>query len=630
MERIQSAVGLLGSGLISLGGGFAVAGNVMTGFAAGGVAGAAITVLSEIAKGLQTSVTEAAASQQAFADLGIMVDKSGTSWKSVEASTRSYLMTLQETTAYTDEQAAGALDTLMSSGMSYTEAMKDLGTVVDFAAAKHLDLNTAAIVVGKAFAGNTSLLQRYGIDVKDLKESLGKGATNSQLFAAAMTLLNTQFGGTAQRQAETYAGTQARFANAWQELGEQLGTILLPALTQIVNVMIPVVEWLGKGVDAVQQWFNVFAATPEGQAFISDIQQAFTEVGTAIANAATAVGTFIGSLVETSEFKDFIKDFGAFIKSLGDLASVTIPAVVTGFLNGLKDAAGPVHYLAGELGTLKDALNQLGQVGGIPDLGAKLEPLKVLAATVSAVIDEFVTIPLAITGVIVAAFASLISTVAGTLSQFLALCQGFASGVTLVGSTISNALHLDQIATSIQSLAATISSAWSSMTSGAATVAAGVGTALGSLQQVLTQLGYAFSSLSSTVSSTVQEMASAVMSACASITSSFISMVEACIAEANRLWSTMVGHSIWPDMLSQMENQTSNSLNAITSMFKSGFAAIPASVPSLSLGASGAGGAGNMQLSIPISTVVQVDGQVIASVVEQRRITKRKLASPFR
>jgi hypothetical protein len=110
-------------------------------------------------------------------------------------------------------------------------------------------------------------------------------------------------------------------------------------------------------------------------------------------------------------------------------------------------------------------------------------------------------------------------------------------------------------------------------------------------------------------------------------------MVESCIAEANRLWSTMVGHSIWPDMLSRMEDQTKGSLGEIASMFAGGFAAIPTGVPGFGVGASatsGAGSSGDMRLNIPISTTVSVDGQVIANVVEQRRITKRKLASPYR
>jgi hypothetical protein len=634
MDRIRASMGVLAGALGQLGGGFAAVGNVMSGFAAAGVAGAAIAGLSQIAQGLQTAITEATASQQAFADLAIMVEKSGTAWSSVEQKTRSYLLTLQETTTYTDEQAAGALDTLMTSGMSYAEAMKVLGTVVDFAAAKHLDLATAALVVGKAFGGNATLLQRYGIDVKDVIASLGKGATESEIFAAVLKKLNDQFGGTAQKQADTYAGTQERLKNAWLELSEKVGTILLPALTSITQAMIPIVDWLGRGVDALQLWFNAFAQSPEGQAFIKDVQTAFVEVSTAIQQAITDVVTFFGTIVSTPEFKAFVTDMGSLVKAFGDLAKVVIPATVTGFLDGLKDAGPAAHFLAQELGTLAFSLNQLGQVGGIPDLGTKLEPLKILAAGIRAVFDDLVTVPLGITGVIIAAFSSLIVGVSGALAQFLAICQGFASGLTLVGSMISNALNLGAISSNIQTLGATLTSTFASIMAGAGIVAASVGTAFGALQTVLIQVGAGFSSLASTVSSTVQAMGAAVISACYGITLAFISMVEACIAEASRLWAAMVGHSIWPDMLSQMENQTKDSLGAIAGMFQGGFAQIPTGVPSFGGGgatASGAGSAGgDMRLNIPISTTVSVDGQVIANVVEQRRITKRKLASPYR
>ena len=51
MDRIKSSVGLLGSSLSELGGGFASVGSVMTGFAAGGVAGAAIARCRRTRKG---------------------------------------------------------------------------------------------------------------------------------------------------------------------------------------------------------------------------------------------------------------------------------------------------------------------------------------------------------------------------------------------------------------------------------------------------------------------------------------------------------------------------------------------------------------------------------------------------
>lgn len=353
MGKIQASLGLLGGALQNLGGGFSAVGTVIQGFAAGGVAGAAIGAFSEIAKGLQWSVQEAGASEQAFKDLQVAVEKSGTAWDTVSNVTKDYLLNLQKVTVYSDEQVAGALQRLLTFGLDYDQAIKALKETVDLAAAKHLDLETAASLVGKAFQGNTSILRRYGVEVQTTKEAaaafntvmdqLGAalqkaGADQLSAFASAMAdvglqtqtasgkmmpvskllteikdafkagtidgtqfsaicasmgvsfdtsklsaadfnavldALNAQFGGTAQEQANTYVGIQERFKNATSELGEKIGTILLPGLSGITEAMIPLVDWFGKGVDALQLWMAEVAKMPEVKAATDAVGQAW-------------------------------------------------------------------------------------------------------------------------------------------------------------------------------------------------------------------------------------------------------------------------------------------------------------------------------------------------------------------
>jgi phage-related protein len=353
MGKIQASLGLLGCALQNLGGGFSAVGSVIQGFAAGGVAGAAIGAFSEIAKGLQWSVQEAGASEQAFKDLQVAVEKSGTAWDTVSKATKEYLLNLQKVTVYSDEDVAGALQRLLTFGLDYDQAMKALKETVDLAAAKHLDLETAASLVGKAFQGNTSILRRYGIEVQTTKDAtaafngvvdqLGAaiqkaGTEQLTAFAAAMAdvglqsqnasgkmlpvgkllteikdafkagtidayqfgeiaaslgvkfdaskmsaadfdgvldALNKQFGGTAQEQANTYVGIQERFKNATSELGEKIGTILLPGLSGMTEALIPLVDWFGKGVDALQAWLAETAKLPEVKAATDAAGQAW-------------------------------------------------------------------------------------------------------------------------------------------------------------------------------------------------------------------------------------------------------------------------------------------------------------------------------------------------------------------
>jgi phage-related protein len=275
MEKVRASIGLLGSAVGELGGGFTSLGNVMTGLASAGVAGAVSAGIGEVIKGLQWSVEEAAASEQAMRNLAAAVERSGIAWQSVQAPTQEFLSQMQRVTVYSDEALAGLVERLLTFGMTYEQAMQASATAVDLAAAKHMDLQSAADLVGKAFIGNTGALQRYGVDMDALKKSLGEGVTDAQVYEAALAKLNEQFGGAAAEQAKTYAGTQERLKNAVSDLGEKVGGILLPALTQLTEGMIPVADAFGRGVDAVQAWLTEVGKMPEVKAFVDETGKAF-------------------------------------------------------------------------------------------------------------------------------------------------------------------------------------------------------------------------------------------------------------------------------------------------------------------------------------------------------------------
>jgi len=131
MDKVKASVGILGSTLGELGGAFGSVGNVMTGFAGAGVVGAVSAGIGEVVKGLQWSVGEAAEAEQAIKNLSIAVEKSGTAWDAVSGKTGEFLSQMQRVTVYSDEQLAGALQRLLTFGMSYDDAMKASWTTVD-------------------------------------------------------------------------------------------------------------------------------------------------------------------------------------------------------------------------------------------------------------------------------------------------------------------------------------------------------------------------------------------------------------------------------------------------------------------------------------------------------------------
>jgi phage-related protein len=169
----QAGVNIMsfGQAISSLGGPFDTLGSVITGFGKGGFVGAAVAGVGELVQGLKWSVGEAQESEQAFKNLAIAVELSGVAWGDVEGKTRGYLAELQRTTVYSDEALAGMVERLLTFGMTYDQAMSAAATALDLAAAKHMDLESAAGLMGKAFMGNTAILQRYGIDIQTSKEA---------------------------------------------------------------------------------------------------------------------------------------------------------------------------------------------------------------------------------------------------------------------------------------------------------------------------------------------------------------------------------------------------------------------------------------------------------------------------
>jgi hypothetical protein len=86
---------------------------------------------------------------------------------------------------------------------------------LNLSAATGQDLASAFLLLGKAAAGETSTLSRYGII---LDEAIPK----SERFSAALDQINQRFGGQAQAAAETYAGAIKQLGNVMGDAAEKM------------------------------------------------------------------------------------------------------------------------------------------------------------------------------------------------------------------------------------------------------------------------------------------------------------------------------------------------------------------------------------------------------------------------
>jgi phage-related protein len=726
MDRIRASCGVLGGTLSELGGGFASVGSVVSGFAGAGVAGAATAALGEVIKGLQWSVGEASASEQAFKNLADAVDRSGTSWTSVEGKTRDYLSQLQRTTVYSDEALAGTVERLLTFGMTYDQAMSAAGTALDLAAAKHMDLQSAADVMGKAFMGNASILKRYGIEVEASKDS-------SVVFSEALAKVNEQFGGAAQEQAKTYVGIQERLKNATSEVGEKIGEILLPALASMTEAMIPVVDWLGNGVSAIQGWLTEVGKMPEVQGAMAVVNEAFQGLWKYLSDVWKFMQDTFGPAIKElmaafKELWDALSPIGDALKELlsifGDTGNLDLlkfaislvvlqiravaaiikevaPYIKT-FAQAFRDAAdfvtpiltqivGAVRAFTGDLRSvfqsfynwlvggslwtdlwdrvLAIASQMVGQL--ISDLGSRLfSPMQTAFTNAmqqvqsswnsgwQAVQTAFNTITSQVQTDLNRRLDTMIANLRESTNQYAPTAAFALQGMQSTMNAVMALIHGDWQGALTQMQNA-LGAYWGAIQSATGTAFAALqgafstGTGairgildaaiagmeaiwtafIGFMSQGLSQLQGILGSASASVTATVNMMQSAAGNAVSQIQSTLSNAWTAITTGAQDLWNTLVGHSIWTDMLDEMQAQTASALGNIVGNFQNISFAVPATVPySLAPTSSPAAStptartapslAASQSITIPIT--VTLDGQVVAKTVKKILIEERQ------
>ena len=126
----------------------------------------------------------------------------------------------QETTVFGDELLLEMQALFIAVGDVGPDQMeKALTAATDLSAGIGKDLRTSVDLVAKAFAGETSVLKRYGIIVDE-------AALKSRGIDAVLEEINNKMGGAAQAQIDTYAGRTKQLSNTWGDFKEVLGAFI--------------------------------------------------------------------------------------------------------------------------------------------------------------------------------------------------------------------------------------------------------------------------------------------------------------------------------------------------------------------------------------------------------------------
>lgn len=283
----------------------------------------------------------------------------------------------QEVTTFGDEVLITGQSQLLSFGLQAEQVEQLTGSLADLLAAnKGIDATSqdaidAANLLGKAFSGQAGSLSRVGIILDDTQAEILKTGTASEKTAALVQIMDQNYGGLAETLAKTTAGQMKQAKNAIGDIGERLGTKLLPILTKVLN-------WVTRNLPKIEKFFTaafdfVLLAFSYASDFISNtlmpifkklfnvvsenapgISEVFTTVFDAVVLAATTVWKFfqdnllpifedIFKWVEDNmpTFKSIFEDVFEASKEVADNLIVTI-RTLWGVFEILWDIVGPI------------------------------------------------------------------------------------------------------------------------------------------------------------------------------------------------------------------------------------------------------------------------------------------------
>jgi phage-related protein len=193
-----------------------------------------VNFFKEGAKDAQAELAAIAALHQVMANTG-----------ATEAQMRAMEAFVEKTTLATgvlDDQLRPALARIQAGTKDTAKSQQVLNIAMDVAAARSINLESIATALGKAATGNTTALQKLGIQVTRLVPAYDKhGQATGKMVKQALSLdeILAQL-------TKTYGGTQAAIANAdpwmvlknvWGELKEGLGGALLPVFKRFADFM---------------------------------------------------------------------------------------------------------------------------------------------------------------------------------------------------------------------------------------------------------------------------------------------------------------------------------------------------------------------------------------------------------
>ncbi|MGH7757245.1 MAG: hypothetical protein ACREM8_13315, partial [Vulcanimicrobiaceae bacterium] len=339
------------------------------------------------------SIGDAAKLQESFAVLGATVTAQGGNWATAKDGVDKFAESLEKTTTYSRGEVIPALTDLTRRGIDLHDSQLIVATATDAAAASGKPLLQVVDQLASSEFGRKQVLAELGINITSV-------AAKSMTMQQVLDLVRAKTGGAAAADLNTYAGRMKQFGNVMESLHEDVGSVLLPALTEIVTGLTKVVEGFDRAFNAISASLTVFAAKYHDQ--LAGIQKIFAAVFAAIevvvrvAFDATAAIVTAGLAILGDALKLFgdvfsgnwgniwkdvqtiFADGGTALKDTFGNAAQDLLTIAQRLGTDIKTALGDVFGAVGKAlhGDFAGAASQLGAAGGsFAGLTAGLAPI---------------------------------------------------------------------------------------------------------------------------------------------------------------------------------------------------------------------------------------------------------------
>lgn len=275
---------------------------------------------------------------------------------------------LSKTTAFSDDAILSAENLLLT----FTKIGKNIfpdaiKITADLATALKMDLNGAAIQVGKALndpVKGVAALGRAGVQFSDDQKNVIKSLVDTGNVAGAQKIilqeLETQVGESASAYGKTFTGQVEIAKNAILNISESIGTKILPVLKLLVGEFSKLIGPIASAFDSkpVNNFFTfvqIFAVN-----FISTLKSTFA-IAESIIKAPFSISVYITVLQEMGDF--IIGFFGAMFNAIKKIASGGIGDLINYFKNYSKATENEAEKLTGKLAKIEE--NRKKQINAI-------------------------------------------------------------------------------------------------------------------------------------------------------------------------------------------------------------------------------------------------------------------------